>query len=270
LRAGEPVEGATATAQLPAVLVPGQVEKLEFTLQPPTALYARGETIGLRVRALVPGLPAETLSLLTGGPDPSRVDFRAIRIPRALDLLPAPPGAVVFSANEEVFRPSDPNARVLTLTVGHDAATFENATVAAGQKAYLVLLGVESQDIAERHHEDPRPETRQAAAHVYQVGTTLVFTHPGLGVALPLDTTRAGVIDVQCFANCPARGFLRAVVVEGASAETPTPRSALIPPPRNELPIEPTPSGEPARETPGAGGALVLIAVCAGAMRRRR
>lgn len=270
LRNGEAVEGASARGSFGPLMVAGQTTTLAVPVAPPPTDYAAGDRIGVRVRPLMP-LLREGDIILQLGPEGSRVDFEALRVPHVRELGLANEGQTAFRVGEEAFRPSLPNAVVITATVTHDRITLDRSNVTAGDPLYLVFVGDEPHDVAEGEHERFDVEARRLTAHTYRVGSSSFHVHPGVGLAMRLDYASPGSHRISCLTNCDDALALE-LRIDEPPPDRPDQRGALIPPPREQVALPP---GEPEidandERVPLAAPALLLGIVAAAALVRRR
>ena len=259
LRNGEPIDGASARGSFGPLMVAGQTSNVSVAIAAPPTDFVAGDSMGIRVRPLMP-LLREGDIILQLGPEGSRVDFDALRVPHVRDLGLATEGQTVFRLGEETFRPSLPNAAVITATVTHDGITFDRTNVTAGEPLYIVFVADEPHDVAEAAHERFDAEARRSAAHTYLVGGGVVHVHPGVGIAVRVDYTEHANRRVTCFANCEEDAPME-LRVEPPPPTRPDQRGALIPPPREQVTLPPD-----ERETNDADARtpLALPAVLAG------
>jgi len=265
---GVAVKGASRTLSLgQAALAPGASADLATTLPAAGVTFDKGATLTLRVAPLAPALADASLKVAVGASANSHADFLAAKLPGVQDLgLDEPPGVTLFLLSESTFQPREPDAALVTLSVSQNQ-TVALSKVASAPVTYVVLRGDHSVAEGRAFHEFPDADARNAAAHVWRVGTQRVRVHPGVGVAVRVNVTAGSVVDVVCESVCPAGGWktslppLAATVTQGGVASDPA--DVLIPPPRNTAGI-PVSGDAPPEEKKAPGPALPLVAGAAG------
>lgn len=245
------------------LMAPDDEETVEATLALEDVIVAKGATLSLQVKALMPAVPPEGLRILVGASGltlPMRVGTVA-----ELELQDAP--FVSLLATEAYAAP--PGAVAFDVRIGHDGALPDAGwTETQGRNVVLVLRGEEDAATARGEHASADPEARRAAAHAYTVNGISVRVHPGVGVVVPIGTGPAPVA-ISCARNCPAGDLARV----SFSAEGPTvvtdDASVLIPPPRSTTGI-PVSEDAPTPEKGVPVGPLVLAALALAALTARR
>lgn len=248
-RNGEPIADSARRVPLSEpVLAPGSAASVRAVLQVPGVTFAKGDTLAVLVRPLMPGLPSDALFVLVGGERPSIVDVHDMRVPSVADLELQETSLPQFLLGTEDFVPPA-GASAFAVRVGH--ARIEADPVAPGASVaggYVVVRGEEAGEDARAHAAPDRPG-RLAAAHELRVGSVLVRAHPGVGVAVPIPAG-ASSVRVVCVRNCPDGGFSLTL---GSAATSPSPSSSepasvLVPPPRSTAGIPVSQDAPPEKE----------------------
>ena len=246
-------DGAPVRVALEPVLAPGAVATVLVDVPAPPRAFAEGDEVALAIRALMPGLQAGALSIVTGGDTASRADLRDLRVPgvSALRLQDVPHTEYLVGV-DRFEPPADHAANVFRL--GHGVLETPATLRFEANKTYVVLEGVEDEEDARDHAQADRA-ARVAAAHEFAVNGVLARVQPGVAVVV-----RAPVapVVVQCVRNC-----VPASVSFPSLAATPSERpSALVPPPRDTtgIPVSEDEPEEKATPAPALLAALVLAA----------
>lgn len=234
------------------VLAPGTVVTVEQTLHAPGARYERGDALGLVLQPLLPALPEDALSVVTGPESGSLFDAIDMRVPSPahLRLQDLPHTEIVLGVDQ--FAPPSSHA-VNVFSVGHDAVVPPAAGAWSDAGTYVLLRGEEPEDVA-REHALVDEDTRRAAAHAFRVNGLPARVHPGLGVIVRITLLP---IRVVCEENCPAGGssWSYAPLSTAPTAESP---GVLVPPPRDTSAVPVSRDEPPARGTPFSGPLVVL------------
>lgn len=254
--------GAPVRIALPdAVLAPGAVTTAAASLPAPARAFAEGEALSLHVRALMPGLAEDALSIVVGGDAPSRLDIRDMRVPSPADLRLQDVPHTEFVLGVDRFEPPADHA-VNVYVVRHDRVDPPANHAYRANATYVVFHGIEDEGVAAHRH--ATREARISAAHEFSVNGISVRVHPGLGVV-----ARAPIfpVIVECVRNCPAEGFQS--VIGSGRAEPSEPPSALVPPPRDTTGI-PVSEDAPQDARVPMPAALAVLGLLAVAVARRR